>query len=158
MFSDKFRMVVGLIIALAIISFISFSSGRAASQPLTITRGGTGIDSLCEGCFLVGESIDRASSTNAITVDMTTGALQIGEISISSASEGDMVVDGSLGVGTTSPQDIFHVFGQGTTTVQFGDHTSSTARTCFNINRADGTDASFYFVGTAIVVEATPCL
>ena len=155
-------MILGCVAFLAFLSVFSFIDiSTAANQPLTITRGGTGIDSLCEGCFFVGESIDRASSTNAISINMTTGAVNIGEIAIAGATEGDMAVGNNLAVGTTSPQSRLHVFGSdngsGTTTTDFGDHTSSTNRTCFNVNQADGSDASFYFMGAAIVVQTGAC-
>ncbi len=45
----------------------------------------------------------------------------------------------------------------GTTTINFGEIGSSTAKTCFNTKNTEGGDISFYFVGTTMVVENNVC-
>lgn len=66
---------------------------------------------------------------------------------------------GNIGIGTTTPQQIFHVDSgaSATTTVELGDVYSGTGKTCFNVAQADGSQASFYFTGGSIVVETSLC-
>lgn len=65
---------------------------------------------------------------------------------------------GNVGIGTTSPASLLHVSAgaTATTTVEFGGQ-SIQAKTCFNVRDALGAATSFYFVGTAMVVEANRC-
>lgn len=44
-----------------------------------------------------------------------------------------------------------------TTTVNFGEIGDATSHSCFNTKNTDGQDISFYFVGTAMVVENNAC-
>jgi len=72
-----------------------------------------------------------------------------------------MVVNnaGNVGIGTTTPAQLLQVFNNtaATTTVEFGDISSSTAKTCFNVNQADGSAGSFYFNASGIIFEPNAC-
>lgn len=67
--------------------------------------------------------------------------------------------NGNVGIGTTTPYSKLHVSsGAGaTTTVTFGEVGSATSDTCFNTKNTAGSDISFYFVGTTMVVENNKC-
>ena len=80
----------------------------------------------------------------------------------STTLDGALFVDAGLdfvGIGTTSPDVFLHVTAgaSATTTVEFGDIETATVKTCFNVNQADGSAASFFFAGGAIVVETNAC-
>lgn len=66
--------------------------------------------------------------------------------------------DGNIGIGTSTPAGKLHVTSgaNATTTVEFGSQIT-TSKTCFNVRDALGAATSFYFVGTAMVVEANRC-
>ena len=66
---------------------------------------------------------------------------------------------GFVGVGTSTPFSRLHVTSgaNATTTVNFGEVGSATSKACFNTKNTAGADISFYFVGTAIVTEASLC-
>jgi hypothetical protein len=65
----------------------------------------------------------------------------------------------NLGIGTTSPVGKLHVTAgaSATTTVSFGTIGASGSKVCHNTKNTDGTDISFYFVGTTMVVENNLC-
>jgi hypothetical protein len=68
-------------------------------------------------------------------------------------------VNGNVGIGTTTPRSKMHVSSgaSGTTTVEWGDPTS-TSQVCHNTKNAEGSEISFYFVGTTMVVENNRCI
>lgn len=65
---------------------------------------------------------------------------------------------GKTGIGTSSPASLLHVSAgpSATTTVEF-DAQVSTSKTCFNVHSDTGGTVSFFFHGTAMVVEAARC-
>lgn len=67
--------------------------------------------------------------------------------------------DGRVGIGTTTPLSQFHVTSgaSATTTVNFGEAGSAGSKACFNTKNTAGSDISFYFVGTSMVVESNLC-
>jgi len=69
------------------------------------------------------------------------------------------LVAAKVGVGTTTPYSKFQVTSgaNATTTVNFGEVGVSTSHACFNTKNTAGTDISFYFVGTTMVVENNLC-
>jgi len=78
---------------------------------------------------------------------------------ISTATSSDSYFAGNVGIGTSSPQQIFTVDSgaSATTTLELGDIYSGTGKTCFNISQADGSVGSFYFAGGDIVIENNVC-
>jgi hypothetical protein len=95
------------------------------------------------------------------------GGLQInsldGDVRLTVGDEGGVVVasfgfDG-VGIGTTSPFSKFHVTAgaSATTTVNFGSVGLTSSKACFNTKNTVGSDISFYFVGTSMVVENRLC-
>lgn len=66
---------------------------------------------------------------------------------------------GKIGIGTTTFSSFITATGgtSATTTVEFGDQYTTGSKTCFNVKTNLGASASFYVVGTAIVVEAERC-
>lgn len=67
---------------------------------------------------------------------------------------------GNVGIGTSTPYSLFQVTAgaSATTTVNFGEVGSATSHACFNTKNTAGSDISFYFVGTSMVVENKLCL
>lgn len=66
---------------------------------------------------------------------------------------------GSLGIGTTTPYSQLQVTSgaSATTTATFGEVGATTSKACFNTKNTAGSDISFYFVGTSMVVENNLC-
>lgn len=66
---------------------------------------------------------------------------------------------GKIGIGTTTFSSFITATGgtTGTTTVEFGDQYTTGSKTCFNVKTNVGASASFYVVGTGIIVEAKRC-
>jgi hypothetical protein len=66
---------------------------------------------------------------------------------------------GNIGIGTTTPYSKFQVTSgaNATTTVNFGEVGAATSHACFNTKNTTGSDISFYFVGTTMVVENNLC-
>ena len=91
-------------------AFLSFSDA-AVNKPLTVQRGGTGVNTVGVGQILVGQSINSMVATSSISIDMDTGAVSIGNVSINAATPGDFIVHGKIGAGTTTPQTKLDVFG-----------------------------------------------
>mgnify|MGYP001593462457 CR=1 FL=1 len=67
--------------------------------------------------------------------------------------------NGNVGIGTTTPQAKLHISNgaSATTTVTVGELGLATSKSCVNMNTNTGAAASFYIVGTTIVVEANYC-
>jgi len=65
----------------------------------------------------------------------------------------------SVGIGTTTPQTRLHISSgaSATTTVTIGELGLSTSKSCVNLNTNTGGAASFYIVGTTMVIEANYC-
>lgn len=66
---------------------------------------------------------------------------------------------GNVGIGTTTPFSKFHVTAgaSATTTSSFASIGLTSSKSCFNVNQADGSAASFYFVGGAMIIETNYC-
>lgn len=66
---------------------------------------------------------------------------------------------GRIGIGTTTPASFFSATAgtAATTTVEFGDPYTTGSKTCFNVKDNLGASASFFVVGTSIVVEQKRC-
>lgn len=58
---------------------------------------------------------------------------------------------------TWSGENAFSQGASATTTINFGKMGDTSSKACFNTKNTDGADISFYFVGTSMVVETTPC-
>ncbi len=67
--------------------------------------------------------------------------------------------NGNVGIGTAAPVSKFQVTAgaSATTTVNFGEVGTASSHACFNTKNTVGTDISFYFVGTTMVVENNLC-
>ena len=67
--------------------------------------------------------------------------------------------NGKVGIGTSTPYSKFHVTAgaSATTTVNFGEVGVSSSKACFNTKNTAGSDISFFFVGTTMVVENHLC-
>ncbi len=67
--------------------------------------------------------------------------------------------NGAIAIGTTTAVGKFHASAgaSATTTSSFAELGVTTSKSCFNVNTAAGAAASFYFVGTTMVVEANYC-
>ena len=70
-----------------------------------------------------------------------------------------LIVQGNVGIGTTTPFSKFQVTAgaSATTTVNFGEVGVSSSHGCFNTKNTTGADISFYFVGTTMVIENNLC-
>ena len=88
------------------------------------------------------------------TSTFATGGLTVGtnQFAIQQSS-------GKIGIGTTTFSSFITATGgtTGTTTVEFGDRYTTGSKTCFNVKDNLGASASFYVVGTSIVVEQKRC-
>ena len=99
-----------LLIILAVVSIGFLSSyiyADSAAGVLRVTRGGTGVENITEGQFLVGKSIDEMQATSSISMDSAgnvtiTKSLNAAAITIDAVTDGDMLVSGKVGIGTTS--------------------------------------------------------
>jgi len=105
---------------------------------------------------------DKETSPDARLDVIRASSGDIINLSSNIQADGDLLTVtnvGNVGIGTTTPAQLLQVFNNtsATTTVEFGDISSSTAKTCFNINQADGSVGSFYFMGGAMVIENNAC-
>ena len=85
-------------------------------------------------------NIEGLSADNILTIPNTSGKLGLLE-----ANQ------------TWSGTNTFSKAATGTSTVNFGTIGSSTSHACFNTKNTVGSDISFYFVGTNMVVESNTC-
>lgn len=107
-----------LLLALGIIigSFLAISFSVSAGTPaLVVTRGGTGITTITEGQSIWGSEINHMIATSSIKMNMSTGAVTIGEIVINAVTDGDLIVQGDVGIGTSTPARPLHMVGDGVT-------------------------------------------
>jgi hypothetical protein len=104
--------------------------------------------------IMIGNNISFPSAT-------ASGQLNIGNIIYGTGvtGTGSTISNAKIGIGTTSPLTRFHVTSgaSATTTVSFGEVGNSTSKACFNTKNTAGTDISFYFVGTSMIVESNLC-
>jgi hypothetical protein len=65
---------------------------------------------------------------------------------------------GLVGVGTTTPRNLFHVSAgaSGTTTIEYGDPTN-TSKVCINSKNSAGAEIRMYVNGTTQVIELGRC-
>jgi hypothetical protein len=70
-----------------------------------------------------------------------------------------MIVQGNVGIGTTTPAGKLQVSAgaSATTTVTIGELGLASSRACVNMNQADGSPGSFYIAGGALKVESNYC-
>ncbi|MFA6459339.1 MAG: hypothetical protein WCV79_03015 [Candidatus Paceibacterota bacterium] len=110
---------------------------------------------------------DNAGSANVIAdiAAVRAGADGTGDIVLKPATAGAVnerlrvTSIGNVGIGTTTPYSKFHVTSgaSATTTSNFGEVGVTSSKSCFNTKNSVGADISFYFVGTAMVVENNLC-
>lgn len=148
---------VFLIFAVVLISFIfSCTYADSAAGVLRVTRGGTGTDNITEGQFLIGKNIDEMQATSSISMDtagnvtilkkLTTDTLELSGVtsgnlilsdnwvSNDGGDEGLRVTnDGRVGVGTGSPESIFHVVASSTSEFILQANTGNQYRQTFRI-------------------------
>ena len=102
---------------------------------------------------LTGLSQLTVTGTTA-TSTFATGGLTVGtnQFAVQQSS-------GKIGIGTTTFSSFLTATGgtTGTTTVEFGDQYTTGSKTCFNVKDNLGANASFYFVGTGIIVQQSRC-
>lgn len=111
MFREKFFTFLGVVLLGAFAIFIFSNLAVGADPVLNVTRGGTGTNVVTPGQFLVGESIDHLIATSSILMDMDSGAISIGNVTIDAMSPGDFHISGDLGISTTTPQVDLSVVG-----------------------------------------------
>lgn len=112
------RQLSLIVLAVVVIcSFMVSSDLKAAYQPLTVTRGGTGLTEIPEGYFVVGNTIDNMVATSSISMDMDSGAITIGEIVINGIASGDLIIQGDLGIATSSPKENMVITDTGSSTI-----------------------------------------
>ena len=108
-----------------------------------------------------------------IDVPVTSGSADNTIISYTASIDGNAMLtlsalaDGSGGIdnkrwgfGTSTPGFKGFSFTEGasaTTTINFGDLGDTSSKTCFNAKTSTGSNVSFYFVGTSMVVESNLC-
>lgn len=120
----------------------------------TIVLGGTGADAVNVGINTIAPTakfdVHGAGTGTGITLQ-TAGSDGVAKFSI--------LDNGSTGVGTTTPNSLFHVTAgtNATTTIEWGDQYSATSKTCYNTKNTAGTAISFYFVGTTLTTENNRC-
>lgn len=148
---------VFLIFAVVLISFIfSCTYADSAAGVLRVTRGGTGTDNITEGQFLVGKNIDEMQATSSISIDtagnvtilkkLTTDILELsgvtsGNLILSDnwlSNDGDdeglrVTNDGRIGIGTGSPESIFHIVASSTSEFILQANTGNQYRQTFQI-------------------------
>lgn len=143
------------------------STGPAA----TFLGGNVGIGTTTPGALLnIASTLPRfylSDTDSALNnkhwfMENNAGVLSFGTTTDALAISGTRAISitntGSIGIGTSSPASLLHVSAgtNATTTVEFGAQ-DVTSKTCFNVRDALGAATSFYFVGTAMVVEANRC-
>lgn len=148
-----------LLFSLAVIlvgSFLTCFQAESATPALVVTRGGTGISTVTEGQSLWGSSIDHLIATSSMTMDPNTGAVTIGEVVINAVADGDLIVQGDVGIGTTTPAENFVVTSIATTTIFVATATSSGGNII--LTDSDGAGCSeIYILDGTIISAAITC-
>ena len=171
--------VVTILVLIAVIVFSFASHSAIAARTVDFFKKSGDNIILTNALYEIGASGNRVAKIWATAIDTTNitiggaslAALDMGGFAItnggtftmtnvvSTSTTANSSFANNLGVGTTSPSQILHVFSDAapTTTSEFGDIGSSTAKTCFNVNATDGSAASFYFNTSGIVFETNAC-
>lgn len=131
---------VFLIFAVVLISFIfSCTYADSAAGVLRVTRGGTGVENITEGQFLIGKNIDEMQATSSMSMDSAgnvtiTKALDVASLTISAVTDGDLFVAGNIGIGTTTAD--FTLTIDGTNGIDPVSIASSSGASLFYINES----------------------
>ncbi|HEC64767.1 MAG TPA: hypothetical protein ENI23_05715 [bacterium] len=129
----------------------------------------SGIDLGTNSLFWDETYTDELVLTNAGTAATAANTVRLGGLDLVAGDAGllittendtDHLFASLVGLGTTTPESTLHVDGgaSATTTFELGDIMSGSGKSCFNIAQADGSTASFYFAGGAIVIETNRCI
>ena len=149
-----FRKLGLLICGVVLVAcFMSCFTVQAGSPPLIVQRGGTGIDTITEGQSIWGSEINAMIATSSMAMNMDTGAVTIGEIVINAVADGDLIVQGDVGIGTTTPAENIVVTSTATTTV-FVESTGSSGGNII-LQDSDGAGCSEIYILDGTIVSAS---
>ena len=141
-----------------------FVEGGSAGVPIAefVRRSGASVGIKISGTGSDPQLIYANGTTDtwAMGFDVSNSSFNISENgSIGTSDRLVIKTGGSVGIGTSTPNNLFHVSAgaSATTTVEFGDQYIATSKSCFNTKNNTGSAISFYFVGTTMVVENSRC-
>jgi len=132
MFKKSILFITSAVIVIGFLSCNIFAD--SAAGVLRVTRGGIGIDSVTEGQFIVGDSIDSMKATSSISIDSTgnitmTKKLTVASLAITGVVVGNIQLDdnyltndgdnegiriddsGNVGIATATPAYDLDVYG-----------------------------------------------